>query len=310
VYDLHRLRLLRELKHRGTLAAVAQALSYSPSTISQQLSQLEIEVGVPLLEPVGRRVQLTTEAEILVSHVEVILARLETAEAEMSASCTTLTGELRIATFQTAAASLVLPAVRNLNQEHPELEVRVTQLEPERALPALAAHDFDLVIAEEYPGRPHPQLPGLESHTLCEDPIRLAAARPTLLVDLADRPWVMEPDDTMPGQWALSQCRQAGFEPNVRYTSTDLTFHARLIEQEMAVGFLPDLLWHDRPARVALTELADHPTRRVFTATRQGGRTHPFIRAARAALRTASGGSPATTRTEQLPGQVPLPAVV
>ncbi|GAA5609588.1 hypothetical protein Spla01_00718 [Streptomyces platensis] len=58
MFDLHRLRLLRELKHRGTLAAVAAALSYSPSAVSQQPSQLETEVGVPLLEPVGRRVRL------------------------------------------------------------------------------------------------------------------------------------------------------------------------------------------------------------------------------------------------------------
>jgi DNA-binding transcriptional LysR family regulator len=305
VYDLHRLRLLRELKHRGTLAAVAQALSYSPSTISQQLSQLETEVGVPLLEPVGRRVRLTTEAEILVGHVEAILASLETAEADMAASRNVLTGQLRIATFQTAAASLVLPAVGHLNQQHPGLRVEVTQLEPERALPALAAHDYDLVIAEEYPGRPRPQLAGQESQTLCEDPIRLATAGPTSLADLANRPWVMEPDDTMPGQWALSQCRRAGFEPDVRYTSTDLTFHARLIEQELAVGFLPDLLWHDRPARVTLTALADRPTRRIFTATRRGGRTHPAIRAARAALRSAARGRPAPTRTEQRPGVAP-----
>ncbi len=52
--DVYRLRLLRELDRRGTLAAVARALSYSPSAISQQLSQLEAETGVTLLEPVGR----------------------------------------------------------------------------------------------------------------------------------------------------------------------------------------------------------------------------------------------------------------
>ncbi|MEO8263693.1 MAG: LysR family transcriptional regulator, partial [Pseudolysinimonas sp.] len=45
--DLRRLALLRELHHRGTIAAVAAALSYSSSSVSQQLSQLELEVGVP-----------------------------------------------------------------------------------------------------------------------------------------------------------------------------------------------------------------------------------------------------------------------
>jgi DNA-binding transcriptional ArsR family regulator len=71
--DLRRLRLLRELAHRGTLAAVAEALSYSPSTVSQQLSQLESEAGVALLEPVGRRVRLTPQAQILVAYTERIL---------------------------------------------------------------------------------------------------------------------------------------------------------------------------------------------------------------------------------------------
>lgn len=287
MYDLHGLRLLRELKHRGTLAAVAEALSYSPSTISQQLSLLETEVGLPLLEPVGRRVRLTAEGKILVGHVESILTQLEAAEADLAASRTTLKGQLRIACFQTAAPSLVLPAVRQLAQQHPELHVRVTHLEPERALPALVAHDYDLVVAEEYPGRPHPQLAGLDSETLCEDPIRLAGAGHTPLSELVDRAWVMEPEDTVAARWALGLCRHAGFEPDVRYVSTDLTFHSRLIEQGLAVGFLPDLLWRDRPAPVTLSELPGQPTRLVFTATRRGARAHPFIRAAHDVL-TAS----------------------
>lgn len=82
--DLRRLRLLRELSLRGTLASVAEALNYSPSGVSQQLSQLEREVGIPLLRPVGRRVQLTPEAEILVARTEEILTVMERAEAELA----------------------------------------------------------------------------------------------------------------------------------------------------------------------------------------------------------------------------------
>ncbi|CAM5343737.1 hypothetical protein SGLAM104S_08713 [Streptomyces glaucescens] len=154
MFDLRRLRLLRELKHRGTLAAVAAALSYAPSSVSQQLSQLEAEAGVPLLEPVGRRVRLTEQAEILVAHTEAVLERLERAEADIAASLTDLTGTLRIAAFQTAALALVPTALGLLRARHPQLRVHVTQLEPEQALPALAARDFDLVVAEEYPGNP------------------------------------------------------------------------------------------------------------------------------------------------------------
>jgi DNA-binding transcriptional LysR family regulator len=82
--DLRRLRLLRELKRRGTIAAVAEALSYSPSAVSQQLSTLENETGVTLLEPAGRRVRLTAQAELLVAHAGRLLEDLERAEAALA----------------------------------------------------------------------------------------------------------------------------------------------------------------------------------------------------------------------------------
>jgi DNA-binding transcriptional LysR family regulator len=61
VLDLRRLYLLRELGARGTIAAVAEALSYSPSAVSQQLSQLERDAGVELLERVGRNESLSVQ---------------------------------------------------------------------------------------------------------------------------------------------------------------------------------------------------------------------------------------------------------
>ena len=57
--DLRRLRLLRELNERGTIAAVADALAFTPSAVSQQLTVLEAEAGVPLLTRAGRGVRLT-----------------------------------------------------------------------------------------------------------------------------------------------------------------------------------------------------------------------------------------------------------
>jgi DNA-binding transcriptional LysR family regulator len=296
MFDLHRLRLLRELKHRGTLAAVAAALSYSPSSVSQQLSQLESEVGVPLLVPVGRRVRLTPQAEILVAHTEAVLKRLEEAEADIATSLTDLTGTLRIASFQTAALALVPTALTLLRDAHPHLRVHVTQAEPSDALPALLARDFDLVITEEYPGDPHPRPAELEQQPLCEDPLRLATPRPTdagptqELRALADHPWVMEPEGTPARRWATALCRTAGFEPDVRFESADLVLHLRLAELGHAAALLPDLAWTGRPPAVALRQLPDgHHTRSLFTAVRSGRGHHPAIRACRHALRQAIG---------------------
>ena len=71
IWDLHRLRLLRELRDRGTLAAVAEALAYSPSAISQQLAVLAKEAGQSLVEPAGRGVRLTVAGEVLAEHAVV-----------------------------------------------------------------------------------------------------------------------------------------------------------------------------------------------------------------------------------------------
>ncbi len=110
-----------------------------------------------MLEPAGRRVRLTEQAEILVAHTEAVLERLERAEAEIATSLSDLTGTLRVASFQTAALALVPTALGLLRDLHPQLRVHVTHMEPERALPALLARDFDLVLAEEYPGNPNPR---------------------------------------------------------------------------------------------------------------------------------------------------------
>src|SRR5689334_10414915 len=108
--DVRRLRLLRELKVRGTIAEVAAALHQSPSAVSQQLAQLEREAGAPLLQKIGRRVQLTPQAEILVEHVAAILDRLERAESDLGRSLQEVTGTVRIAVFQSAVLAL-MPAM-------------------------------------------------------------------------------------------------------------------------------------------------------------------------------------------------------
>ncbi|MEV0585234.1 LysR family transcriptional regulator [Nonomuraea sp. NPDC050310] len=297
MYDLHRLRLLRELKHRGTMAAVAAALSYAPSTVSEQLAQLEAEVGVPLLEPAGRRVRLTGPAEILVAHTEAILARLERAEAEVAGSSAELTGTLRVAAFQTAALALLPAALAWLRARHPGLRVHLRELEPEQALPALLARDFDLAVGEEYPGLPDARPAGLAREDLLDDPIHLAtppAHRGGALRDLAGQVWAMEPEGTAARQWATARCRAAGFEPDVRFETADLLLHVRLVEQGLAAAFLPDLVWNGRPPTVPLRPLpGGEGVRRLFTVVRRGRSGHPAVRACREALRQAGRASPA-----------------
>jgi DNA-binding transcriptional LysR family regulator len=303
MYDLHRLRLLRELKLRGTLTAVAGALSYSPSSVSQQLSQLETEVGVPLLEPAGRRVKLTAQAEILVAHTEVLLQRLEQAESDIAASLATITGELRVASFQTVSLALVPRALTMMREQYPELRIHVTHSEPEVAIPRLLARDFDLVLAEEYPGGAATPPQGTDTELLCADRFRLASitAQPESedsraarswtvrdLVALRDLPWIMEPPEVPSRHWAIALCHEAGFEPDVRFESTDLLLHVRMVEQGLAVALVPDLVWAGQQPTVTLTDLPPGPTtRRVITLCRSGASRKPAVVAFRKALKKA-----------------------
>jgi DNA-binding transcriptional LysR family regulator len=286
--DLRRLRLLRELARRGTITAVARALSYSPSAVSQQLAALEKETGVRLLEPAGRRVRLTAQADLLVAHAEVLLEEMERAEAALAQSLNETVGTLRVAAFQTAVLALVPPALSQLEPEHPSLRVEITELEPETALPALVAGVFDLVLGEEYPGHPLPRPRETERHDLLTDELRLitpAGWSQRSLPSLASRPFVMEPDGTAAREWATAACRQAGFEPDVRYTTTDLQIHLRLVESGLAAAVLPDLSGAGDHHDVAAHPLRDRPRRQIFTTIRRGAARDPRIQAFTTALK-------------------------
>ncbi|TDK27715.1 LysR family transcriptional regulator [Arthrobacter crusticola] len=289
--DVRRLRLLRELKIRGTLSEVASALRYSPSSVSQQLALLEKEVGVELLRKSGRGVTLTPQAEVLVVHTAELLEILERAEADLAASLTTVTGTVRVAVFQSAALALMPDALTIMTKEYPEVRIEMVQREPETALYETFARDFDLVIAEQYPGHAAPRHPELDQIALTTDAIRLAVPpdplnhlRISTVAGAADAAWVMEPRGAASRHWAEQACRRAGFEPDVRYETADLQAQIRLIESGNAVALMPDLVWTGRQTTVKLYDLPDNPRRSVFTSARRASTNRPALLACREVL--------------------------
>jgi DNA-binding transcriptional LysR family regulator len=291
MYDVRRLRLLKELADRGTLAEVAAALRFSPSTVSQQLAILEREVGVPLLVPSGRRVVLTPEAQTLADRAGEVLSLLERAEAEVAARTVTVSGTVRLAIFQSAALALLPQTLTLMARDHPQVRVEMVQHEPEAALHRTATRDFDLVVAEQYPGHATAWHEGLDHRPLVQDPIRLAVPTDSgmaALAEAAGAAWVLEPRGAASRHWAEQQCRLAGFEPDVRYESADLEVHMRLVESGNAVAMLPDLVWAGRPAPGRTIVPAGSPAREVFTAARTSGAARPAVVALRAALEAAA----------------------
>src|SRR5688572_15677522 len=171
--ELKRLRLLKELSERGTIAAVANALQFTPSAVSQQLALLERETGVRLLQRSGRGVRLTDPARVLVEHAEVLLERAARAEADLAAASGTVAGRVRIATFQSVALRIALPVMEALVESAPKLRCELIEAEPEQALPALATGDVDIAIGDHWQHQPWRLPPGLDRHDLLRDPVQL-----------------------------------------------------------------------------------------------------------------------------------------
>jgi DNA-binding transcriptional LysR family regulator len=287
---------------RGTLAAVATALNQSPSSVSQQLTRLEREVGVELLQKSGRRVQLTLQAEILVEHTRIVVERLERAEADLAASLTTVSGTVRMAVFQSAAIALVPRALTILAEEYPGLRVELTQREPVIADYETWSRDFDVVVTQQFPGQELPYHPDLDVIPLAADALRLGippSGRPwshiRSLPDAVAAPWIMEQRGVWSRQWAEDACRRAGFEPEVRFEVTDLQAQMLMIEAGNGVAIIPDLFARSQDSTIRLIDLPGAPQRKIFTSVRRSLAASPRIRAVRDVLaRVAAEAIPGT----------------
>jgi len=302
--ELRRLRLLRELNERATIAAVADALQFTPSAVSQQLAMLEREAGVPLLERAGRGVRLTDAALVLVEHAEALLERTALAEADLAAAAGSVAGRGRIAGFESVALRLALPAMESLARDAPRLRCELVEAEPEQALPALALGDIDLVLGDEWEHQPLRLPAGVQRGELLREPVHLVlpARHPATrrhrdavpLAELAGEAWTTGPAGMGWDEMTHRTCRElGGFDPDVRHRTADATVSLALVARGLAVTMLPDLALVGHDPGMELRPLAEGPvSRAIFAATRAADAARPSTQALLAAVRSAAEALP------------------
>ena len=289
MWDLHRLRLLRELELRGTITAVAETLNYAPSSVSQQLARLEREVGVPLLEQDGRRLRFTPAGRRVSRYAAQVIDLQEGVRSELAPE-RPVPETIRLATLESAARALVPHALTTLRESASHLRIEASVVPPETGLSELRARGFDLAMAEQYPGYTREHHDQLHREILGSDTMRLVVPQDSQIQDLGDArqvPWVMEPRGTAAQDWVVQQCRAQGFEPDIRYYSADLSVHVHLIRAGHAVSLLPDLIWTAEPRGVRRISLTGPFYRELFTSVRRATVTRPAIMTVRQALRGA-----------------------
>lgn len=301
--DVRRLHLLRELARLGTIAAVARAEFCTPSAVSQQLTTLEREAGLPLIRRSGRGVELTAAGAELAGRADAVLALLEDAEAALAEMRGELAGELRVGAFPTAVRTVLPAALVRLGAEHPRLELHVTELDPADVPDALRSGALDVALVHEYDYVPAEPDPALATEPLLDEAISLAAAESAQPDGMSGsaataetdsdplrasraRPWIIASPGTLCHLMAVRLCQAAGFTPRIRHYADDFAAVLTLVAAGQGVALVPELALADRPPGVALTPLSAR--RRTLIAYRRGSAAHPAIAACTAALRAAT----------------------
>jgi DNA-binding transcriptional LysR family regulator len=275
--DPHRLRLLLELSRRGSMRAVADALGYTTSTVSQQLAVLAREAGATLIEPDGRRVRLTPHGRRLADHAVTILAALEAARADLDPSGEPA-GTVRVAGFATAIRRSLVPVLAQLSAEHPDVQLRIHEHEPAEAFELLAADEVDLALVYDYTLAPVTFDAALEVTPLWTAAWDLGAPAtghpaeadaPRVFRRFADHGWIVNSRNLADEQVVRTIASLAGFEPRIAHRVDSLELVQELIVAERGVGLLP-AGYHliDGVRLVAL----HHPeiTLRTYAVTRTG----------------------------------------
>ncbi|MFJ6214794.1 LysR family transcriptional regulator [Streptomyces sp. NPDC092296] len=292
--DLRKLRVLRELEQRGTISAVAEALHLTASAVSQQITALGRDLGVPLTEPVGRRLRLTGAARLVLAHAEQIFAQVEQLHAQLAAYREGGIGEVTITGFAGVLSPLVLPAAGLLKRDQPALRTVLTEVDPPASFDQLARGETDVVIAAESPAAPvadarFHKVPLMSEGFDLALPVghRLADAPQVTLADLADEPWIFATVG-MCQEIPLSAFAAAGFTPRSAHAIGDWSATFTAVGLGMGVCLVPQAARPAARGDVVLRPFADAPRRNLFAMVREGSQSAPEITTALAALQDAA----------------------
>ncbi|MGW7101411.1 LysR family transcriptional regulator [Streptomyces sp. NPDC054838] len=299
--DVQRLRVLRAVAEHGSFNRAAAALRLTPSAVSQQIAALERGLGARVVARSTRGTALTPAGRIMVGAAESVAAELAHATRQVDRLGTGRT-RLTLATFTSGGRLLLPDALAALTAAHPDTVVHVREDEPEDSLPLVRRGAVDLALAYRFDG-PLPartgRSPAPEWIPLMEDPLyvvlpeghRLAGSAALGLAELADEPWVLGCLKTE--AYLRRYAERAGFDPQVRGTTTDYFFARSLVAAGLGVSLIPSIaLAPPVPGLRAVPVEAPAPTRHIGVATLGHHRDQPELTTLIRALRDRAAARP------------------
>jgi len=302
--DAVRLATLVHVARHGSLTGAARAMGVTTSAVSQQMSALEADCGVRLVDRQSRGVILTGAGAVLLERAEEVVRQLDVAAATMAQLSGELAGPVRVASIASGAASIVLPAVQVLSRTAPAVTMSITTLEPTASLEAVMDGTVDVALIDVYDHVPL----ALPSHLLVEEvltePLVVVSARDAVLprrpslADLKDSAWVIPPATAACGAATRHACRSAGFEPRVTWVTDDLLLLVAAVSRGEGVSLLPRRAVADTVAPVTIRPLAGPAlSRRMLIVAREATGRRPTVRACLDAVHHVAREAPSRART-------------
>jgi len=273
--ELKQLRVLQAVGEFGSFSLAGDRLDYTQPAVSKIVASLERELGTALVDRSIRPLRLTEAGSALVGRAAAAFEQIAAAELEVEAIANLSAGSLRVGTFSSAGAAMVVDALRAFRESHPAIDVSITEIGmPSAVTRSLRRGDLDLGVSFDYPEIGDVFGDDLALIRLLDDPFdvvlprghRLERKQAIRFADLGGENWMLGDfgADSPSFRMIDRRCREAGFAPKVAYRINDCQMAQALVAAGEGIALLPRLMLRPANAGVAIKPLAaDPPTRRV-----------------------------------------------
>ncbi|MFP7471445.1 LysR family transcriptional regulator [Niallia taxi] len=242
---------LRHLQYFQTVAEelhfgrAAARLNMTQPPLSQQIKQLEEELGFPLFHRSSRAVELTTAGDVFLGQIRSILSQLDRAVDTARHTARGELGKIIIGFVGTATYEILPPAIKEFRTIFPSIDIELRQLSAPNQLNALLNGDIDI-------GFSHPPVASCEliSSSLkkseCVIAIpknhRLADKQAVAITDMMNEPIISLSKEAWPSLYEdfIQLCNKHGFQPNIVQESTEYQMVIGLVTAGIGIAVVPD----------------------------------------------------------------------
>jgi DNA-binding transcriptional LysR family regulator len=261
--DLRRLRVFVEVVRQGGFSQAAKVVFATQPTVSKAVKQLEGEFGVPLLDRIGHRSELTAAGKIVYRRALSLLTQGEDLLAELDELRGLKRGTLHVGFPRAGSSALFAPLFVSFRRRYPGIDVEIVVQDKDLG-ERLRAGELDLALLA------HPISRDFDSQDVRDEPLvvllppdhALADRKAISLARLAKFPFVLFEEGFALNDVILDACRDRGITPKIAARSSQVDFILELVAAGVGIAFLPRVIAEKHSHRSVRRALVDDPKSR------------------------------------------------